>query len=985
VESDGSDAAAAAAAQDEAFEEAFPAEQRVGMLRFKARALFARLQERARELGAVREAHRTESERAQRAHSALQSLAGEWTHFERSLSAALQQLELHLDGGAGALGKLGEAAPAPALIEELMTRQATIKLRRENGAECKDAAEDGEAASNAASGGGGGGGGGGGADGVGGAGAAAGEAGSGKVKDEHARGAESDQLTRWLSDRRRATEASLQQLLEALERARRAERTRSQQLLAVAADRALASENERLAGLNAALVKRNDELHAAQTRLEAQLAAARAEQVELRVSVEDLRARLAESTEQLRQTQRKLDRALLRGGGGAGGGAGGAGSSGSAVLRPELTGAPLPSPPLAAAPAALAAGASVSASASAASFALPALSTPPPSLSASVSDAAAPLSSAPTAATLAASVAAAAAASAATGAGPASSPSPAPSPASLQSPPPDPALALVALQRSASEWEALRSELEELRLLAEARLEEANRQREERVALAAQLEERSRSAPTAADSSALRAAHGRVAALERERRELADRVEAAQARVGDLERELKGLADAGAAAMSRLQAAAQADVERLSQQRAQLQRERDELQARLDLASGSDRGLQRDGVVEDLRKLTASQAQQLTRARESLRELMAKLAQETREPLASLQHKLRVTAYLRAADRRRFDDAERELRVAMEALKSPVKDVRDLQEARSSERRLEEECKTLRERLAAAERERGATADAPWGASETEKLRAEAEAQRAEADVQRELAETLAAELGDLGKSFDELQEQCTRLTAKASEVEDLKSRVIAERVRSHQAQAAARAEQDALNRRLAAAVDASKAQHAHAQALHAQLTELTRVAEGREERAASAEQTAEKLRAAMQERLLVQAELEEQRKLLRQELDDAKSRLEAATRRAEIAESKLRENQYVRRGMAATAASSAASSSSGAETELRHLKKMLRCAVCSDRTKDVVMKRCFHSFCRQCIEERLAARLRKCPLCNNQFGKDDVMPLYLS
>ena len=54
----------------------------------------------------------------------------------------------------------------------------------------------------------------------------------------------------------------------------------------------------------------------------------------------------------------------------------------------------------------------------------------------------------------------------------------------------------------------------------------------------------------------------------------------------------------------------------------------------------------------------------------------------------------------------------------------------------------------------------------------------------------------------------------------------------------------------------------------------------------------------------------------------------------------------------------------------------------MLRCSVCKDRFKCVAIARCYHLFCKECIDENLRNRQRKCPACGEKFGADDVRTL---
>lgn len=65
-------------------------------------------------------------------------------------------------------------------------------------------------------------------------------------------------------------------------------------------------------------------------------------------------------------------------------------------------------------------------------------------------------------------------------------------------------------------------------------------------------------------------------------------------------------------------------------------------------------------------------------------------------------------------------------------------------------------------------------------------------------------------------------------------------------------------------------------------------------------------------------------------------------------------------------------------------EGELLEYKRMVTCSVCQTRNKDVMIQRCHHTFCNECIQENLKVRNRKCPICAIKFGSDDVKPVYL-
>jgi Zinc finger, C3HC4 type (RING finger) len=64
---------------------------------------------------------------------------------------------------------------------------------------------------------------------------------------------------------------------------------------------------------------------------------------------------------------------------------------------------------------------------------------------------------------------------------------------------------------------------------------------------------------------------------------------------------------------------------------------------------------------------------------------------------------------------------------------------------------------------------------------------------------------------------------------------------------------------------------------------------------------------------------------------------------------------------------------------------ELEGLRLQLRCGVCQTRHKSVIITKCWHMFCKECIDTRLSLRDRKCPGCSGTFGKPDVQQFYFT
>jgi len=65
-------------------------------------------------------------------------------------------------------------------------------------------------------------------------------------------------------------------------------------------------------------------------------------------------------------------------------------------------------------------------------------------------------------------------------------------------------------------------------------------------------------------------------------------------------------------------------------------------------------------------------------------------------------------------------------------------------------------------------------------------------------------------------------------------------------------------------------------------------------------------------------------------------------------------------------------------------EEQRKQLEHKLTCSVCNDRQKNTIITRCWHAFCRECIQKNLEVRSRKCPRCGKQFAESDVHNFYL-
>lgn len=63
---------------------------------------------------------------------------------------------------------------------------------------------------------------------------------------------------------------------------------------------------------------------------------------------------------------------------------------------------------------------------------------------------------------------------------------------------------------------------------------------------------------------------------------------------------------------------------------------------------------------------------------------------------------------------------------------------------------------------------------------------------------------------------------------------------------------------------------------------------------------------------------------------------------------------------------------------------DLERYKKVLRCPLCDTNVKNSVISKCMHTFCQDCLNDRLKARQRKCPNCQVEFNANDIRKIYL-
>ncbi|GAA5936008.1 hypothetical protein JCM10213_002177 [Rhodosporidiobolus nylandii] len=323
-----------------------------------------------------------------------------------------------------------------------------------------------------------------------------------------------------------------------------------------------------------------------------------------------------------------------------------------------------------------------------------------------------------------------------------------------------------------------------------------------------------------------------------------------------------------------------------------------------------------------------------------------------------------------------------------------------------SETRAREELQRAQARLEKLERVLGP--EAPRDAREmAERLREkEEEVRKAEAKVKSQEAATnmLYGEIDRLSTAWASLDEQNASKVFNLASLEDKIQRLNADKAKADNRYFATMRQKDALSnennvltklaekqqqkveaanelqRSLAGQLTAAEKEIIlHQKNVRAYQENISQLKRDNAELTLRSEQNAKhlvELNAALSERI-TQAEVES---AARAKADERVSKLERQLQQAQE-----------KAANAATVASASASSGAGVDAqEVRELKKynadlsrMLRCSTCTVRFKEIVLTRCGHTFCKDCIDQRLAVRNRKCPNCATQFASSDVMNIY--
>lgn len=404
-------------------------------------------------------------------------------------------------------------------------------------------------------------------------------------------------------------------------------------------------------------------------------------------------------------------------------------------------------------------------------------------------------------------------------------------------------------------------------------------------------------------------------------------------------------------------------------------------------------------------KEAASDVHSLRADVQSLSNVLDRKAKELETLSVRSADQVAETKKLRAMIRE-LEESETELKLILEMYRRESTDSRDLLEARNSEYKawahvqslnstLDEHSLELRVKTAieaeAISQQRLAAAEA-----EIADLRQRLENSRREktrlSDVlksKHEENEAYLSEIETIGHAYDDIQTQNQHLLQQITERDDYNIKLVLEGVRARQLRDTLLMDKQNVEREIHQTNALIDFYEMKAAKIEDQLKlcsdQVQKLSEDRIQSSVSLEVTQKRLLDVRKSSQQLRDSLEEsQTKLNKSRAGLAGRQIELEKERFE--KKRVEEELEIARRKASRLRSQLDGSSfvEKLQQELKEYKEILKCSICFDRPKEVVITKCYHLFCNICVQKIIDSRHRKCPICAASFGANDVKPVYI-
>ncbi|KAL0389841.1 UNVERIFIED_CONTAM: E3 ubiquitin-protein ligase BRE1-like 2 [Sesamum calycinum] len=355
-----------------------------------------------------------------------------------------------------------------------------------------------------------------------------------------------------------------------------------------------------------------------------------------------------------------------------------------------------------------------------------------------------------------------------------------------------------------------------------------------------------------------------------------------------------------------------------------------------------------------------------------------------------------------------------ELETFLDMLGQQIYDNRDLTEIKESEQRAHLQAETLRNALdehslelrvkAAYEAEAACQQRLSVAEAEITELRTELDASDREMrhggnsffsvlgliislkeaiNIKEGEAESYISEIETIGQAYEDMQTQNQRLLQQVTERDEYNIKLVSDSVKAKQSQNLLLSEKQALAKQLqqlSGSLEALKlkvAQREEQLKLH-HLELLSSIQQDRH-MAVTLEAAKWELADAEKELKMLKSTVlssEKEHEQILRKIDEIQIELDNERRERKKLDEELME---LNRTVAELTSETGEAAIQKLQEEIKDCKAILKCGVCLDRAKEVVIVKCFHLFCNQCIQRNLEIRHRKCPGCGTAFGQNDV------
>ncbi|PQP97498.1 E3 ubiquitin-protein ligase BRE1-like 1 isoform X2 [Prunus yedoensis var. nudiflora] len=351
-------------------------------------------------------------------------------------------------------------------------------------------------------------------------------------------------------------------------------------------------------------------------------------------------------------------------------------------------------------------------------------------------------------------------------------------------------------------------------------------------------------------------------------------------------------------------------------------------------------------------------------------------------------------------------ESESELKLILEMYRHELTDPRDVLEARDLECKAWARVESLKSSLDEHTLElRVKTANEAEAISQQRLAAAEAEIadlrqkfEDSKRDILRlsdalksknEENEAYLSEIETIGQAYDDMQTQNQHLLQQITERDDYNIKLVLEGVRAKQLQKAVLMDKRKMEREIQQGNASLHFYNMKAARIEDQLKicrdQIQKLAEDKFQRAITLENTQKRLSDVRKSSQQAREALEEsQSKVDRSRMGLSELQIELERERFE--KKRIEEELEIlkRKASRLRAQTEGSSIVEKLQQELGEYREILKCDVCLDRTKQVVITKCYHLFCNPCVQKVIESRQRKCPRCSMSFGPNDVKSVYI-